>query len=120
MTKNGDQTQTYRKFLNLVNVIHRLPRLNALQERVLNGLATTWANGTTITVLQAMDLTPDTSPARRFLKLLRTLRLIDLRQDGQDTRIKYVVATDSSMAYFANLGQCIDREIKGIRPSSYV
>ena len=115
MTKSNDQSQTYLRCLSLVSAIRELPRLDAFEERVLNGLAATWATGASITVLQAKVLTPDTSPTtmQRRLKLLRKLGLIDQLEDQQNTRIKYVVATASGKAYFAKLGQCLDRATKG-------
>ena len=60
-----DQSQTYLRFLNLVSAIRNLPAfpaLDAMEERILNGLAATWATGTKVTVLEAMELTQDTSP----------------------------------------------------------
>ena len=112
MIKSNDQYQTYLRCLNLVSAIRELPRLDAFEERVLKGLA---ATGASITVLQAKVLTPDTSPTtmQRRLKSLRKLGLIDQLEDQQNTRIKYVVATASGKAYFAKLGQCLDRATKG-------
>lgn len=111
MSKHDDQSQSYLRFVNLVSALRGLPRLDAVEERVLDGLAATWATGATITVLQAMALAADMSPTtvHRRLKSLRKIGLIDLVEDSVDSRVKYVVATPSGKAYFAKLGQCVDK-----------
>ncbi|MEB0060172.1 winged helix-turn-helix domain-containing protein [Variovorax sp. LG9.2] len=115
MTKHDEQSEAFLRFLKLVSAIRGLPRLDALEERVLNGLAATWATGASITVLLAMALSPDTSPTtvHRRLKSPRKLGLIDLFEDHEDTRIKYMVATESDKAYFAKVSQCTDRATTG-------
>jgi predicted transcriptional regulator len=113
MAKTDDLSQKYLRFLNLVSAIKGLPTfpaLDAVEERVLNGLAATWATGARVTVLEAMELGADTSPTtvHRRLKTLRQKGLIKFREDEDDNRIKYVMPTDLATTYFAKLGQCLD------------
>jgi len=110
MTKPDVLSQNYWRFLNLVSAIRGLPKLDAVEERVLNGLAAIWATGAKVTVLQAMELALDTSPTtvHRRLKSLREHGLIDLQEDATDSRIKYIVPTNAAKAYFAKLGQALE------------
>jgi predicted transcriptional regulator len=108
-----DQAQTYLRFLNLVSAIRglpTLPALDALEERVLNGLAANWATGTRITVLEAMSLPLDTSPTtvHRRLKALEKKGVIEFQEDKVDSRIKYVMPTYLATTYFRKMGQCLD------------
>lgn len=112
MSKNDELSQTYIRFLNLVAAVRKLPSvpgLDAIEEKVLNGLATAWADGRKVTVLQAMDMPSDTSPTtvHRRLKTLRQKGLIRLQEDESDNRTKFVVPTDLTRAYFARMGQCV-------------
>jgi predicted transcriptional regulator len=121
MPKSDNLSQTYLRFLNLANAIKGLPTfpaLDAVEERVLNGLASMWATGAKITVLEAMGLSAssaDTSPTtvHRRLKTLRAKGLIEFREDEADNRIKYVMPTATATAYFAKLGQCLDMATRG-------
>ena len=111
MAKSDDLSQTYQRFLNLVSAIKGLPDLDAVERRVLDVLAGIWATGAKITVLEAMDLAPGASPTtvHRRLKSLRERGLIDLKEDESDNRVKYVVPTRATHAYFAKLGRALDR-----------
>jgi DNA-binding MarR family transcriptional regulator len=64
-----------------------------------------------MTVLQAMGMMTEISSttAHRRIKSLRKKGLIALNIDEVDNRIKYVVPTDQSNKYFAQLGQCLDK-----------
>ena len=46
---------------------------------------------------------------RVTLKSLRERGLIDLKEDDSDNRVKYVVPTRATQAYFAKLGQALDK-----------
>ncbi len=111
MTKPDDYSQTYLRFLNLASAIRGLPKLDAVEQRVLDGLAATWATGTKVTVLEAMETSGGISPTtvHRRLKSLRAQGLIALEEDERDSRVKYVVATALAKDYFAKLGQALDR-----------
>lgn len=115
MTKASNLSQAYLRFLNLASAIRGLPTLDAVEERVLNGLAATWATGAKVTVLEAMELTADSSPTtvHRRLKSLRQKGLIELREDEADSRVKYVEPTEAAQTYFAKLGQCLDKAARG-------
>jgi DNA-binding MarR family transcriptional regulator len=111
--KPKDASQTYLRFLNLVNAVRSLPSfpsLDAVEERVLNGLAAIWATGAKVTVLEAMRLTPDASPStvHRRLKQLREKGLIQLREDDGDSRVRHIEPTAAANAWFAKLGQCMN------------
>lgn len=113
MSKPKDASQTYLRFLNLVSAVRALPSfpsLDAVEERVLNGLAAIWASGAKVTVLEAMRLTPDASPStvHRRLKQLQDKGLIELRADSTDNRVRFIEPTDAANAWFARLGQCLN------------
>ena len=113
MIKPKDASQTYLRFLNLVNAVRALPSfpsLDAVEERVLNGLAAIWATSAKVTVLEAMRLTPDASPStvHRRLKQLQQKGLILLREDESDSRVRIIEPTSAANAWFAKLGQCLN------------
>lgn len=115
MSRSDDLSQTYLRFVKLVDDMHNLPTLDATEERVLNGLAVRWAKGEKPTVREAMHLARDASPAtvHRRLKTLRDKGLIVLAEDASDNRIKYVEPTAQTKAYFAKLGQALDKATRG-------
>ena len=103
---------TYLKFLNLVQAVRALPSfpaMDAVEERLLNMLAAAWQTGRQITVLEAMDLSHEISPAtiHRRLKTLREKGLIALDTDRIDSRVKYVVPTPLANKYFSKLSECL-------------
>lgn len=113
MSKSEDASKNYLRFLNLVSAVRALPAfpgLDAVEERVLNGLAAIWATGATVTVLEAMRLTPDASPStvHRRLKQLQEKGLILLREDESDNRVRIIEPTVAANAWFAKLGQCLN------------
>ncbi|WP_418315673.1 winged helix DNA-binding protein [Piscinibacter sakaiensis] len=107
-------TQSYLRFLNLVQAIRGLPSvpvLDPVEERLLNALAALWANGEPVTVLQAMNCEPDTSPStvHRRLKSLRKLGLITYVEKADDQRSKYVELTPRAKQYYAALSRCMEK-----------
>ena len=54
---------------------------------------------------------PEISPStvQRRLKALRQKGMLQVENDEQDNRFKYVQPTDLSIRYFAALGQCIQK-----------
>ena len=105
-------SETYLKFLQLVQSLRKLPDfvlLDPVEERLLHLFATVWQAGQKITVLQAMALSPDVSSttAHRRLKTLRQKGVLTLVADEVDNRIKYVQPTPMAEHYFAQLGQCL-------------
>lgn len=120
MANQNESSQTYLRFLNLVNAIRGLPSfpaLDAMEERVLGGLANIWATGGRVTVIEAMKLLPDVSAStvHRRLKGLRQKGLVELQVDEADSRVRCVLPTKTAMAYFAKLGQCLDLAVRGSR-----
>lgn len=108
----------YLRFVNLANAIRGLPGLpvlDAVEERVLNGLAAIWATGREVPVTEAMRFGPDTSPStvHRRLKGLQRKGLIELRASDGDNRMRLIAPTQLAMAYFEHLGRCLDQAVKG-------
>lgn len=109
--------ERYYRFLNLLQAIKDLPTLPALdpvEERLLNGLATLWAGGGEVTVLQAMNSATDASPStvHRRLKTLRMKGLITMVERPGDQRIKCVKPTRLGLEYFAAVGRCMDEAMR--------
>ena len=114
MADHKKYSLAYLKFLNLIQAIKEMPAFGSIdpvEERLLNMLAGVWHAGKKITVLEAMNLSPDisTTTAHRRLKTLRSKGLIALNTDDIDNRVKYVVGTALSEKYFASLGQAMAR-----------
>ena len=112
MKNDSQASATYIRFLNLIQAIRELPtfpRVDPVEERLLNALAASWHDNQRVTVLEAMKLAVDVSPTtlHRRLKSLRKKGLLALKVDEVDTRVKYVVATEKTDAYFAAFGKCL-------------
>lgn len=102
----------YLRFLNLVDAINRTPaypKMDSLEERLLNAWALSWQAGKKLTVLEAMGVSGQISPTtvHRRLKSLQKKGLIELTSDETDGRVKYVIATDTTTEYFTALGQAM-------------
>lgn len=113
MAGPSPKAAAYIKFLNLVQAVKDLPSfpsIDATEERLLNQLATKWHNGKQVTVIEAMQMSAETSATtiHRRLKSLRTKGIIELRVDATDNRIKYVSPTPLATDYFLRLGQCLE------------
>ncbi len=105
---------TYLRFLNLAQAIRDLPSIPALdpvEERLLNALAAMLAAGEPVTVLQAMNSAPETSPStvHRRLKSLHGMGLISYAEKAGDQRAKHIELTPVAQQYFAALGRCMDK-----------
>jgi DNA-binding MarR family transcriptional regulator len=112
MSKQQEEASTYLKFLNLVQAIRERPSFAAIdpvEERLLNLFAAVWHTAKRCTVVEAMGMVRDVSPStvHRRLNSLREKGLIALETDAKDSRIKYVVATDKTTQYFAQLAKCM-------------
>lgn len=108
------QSQTYRKFLHLVNAMRQmpgLPVLDSVEERLLSVFAAAWQTKTSIPVSAAAQMVPDASERTvyRRLKTLESKGLIAFASDANDQRIRYVIPTDRTDDYFDKLGRCIER-----------
>jgi DNA-binding MarR family transcriptional regulator len=114
MNSKTSLSDTYLRFLNLMQAVRTLPTfpaIDALEERLLNTLAASWAQGKQVTVLTATALLDDTSATtvHRRLKSMRTKGLVDLQVDTVDFRVKYVVPTELTQRYFSELGACMHK-----------
>jgi DNA-binding HxlR family transcriptional regulator len=117
VSKFQNQSNTYTKFLKLVQAIRDLPTFPALdpvEERLLNQLAGKWHVGEEVTVLQAMQMSPDVSSAtvHRRLKTLRQKGMLTLTGHETDNRIRYIAPTELTNKYFAKMGQCLDMALR--------
>jgi DNA-binding MarR family transcriptional regulator len=114
MSDKQSLSDTYLRFLNLMQAVRTLPAypaIDALEERLLNVLAASWAQDKQITVLTATAMLDDTSATtlHRRLKSMRAKGLIDLQVDSVDFRVKYVVPTPLTQHYFSELGACMHK-----------
>lgn len=85
-----------------------MPELDATDEKLLREFAVAWYSGREIGVVDAMELVGDISPrtVHRRLKSLRDRGLIHLNSDHQGAK-KFVVPTELTERYFAELGRCL-------------
>ena len=102
----------YLKFLNLVDALRDMPtfpKIDPIEERLLDLLAIAWSSGRRVTVLEAMRMSPDRSSAtvHRLLKSMLKKGVIELEPDAEDGRVKHVVPTAATNQYFARLNQCM-------------
>jgi hypothetical protein len=102
----------YLKFLNLSKTVREMPIFSAIdpvEENLLNMLASRWHEDKKITVLEAMNLSANFSNTtlHRRLMSLRSKGLIALQVSKIDSRVKYVLPTDLTQAYFAKLGSAL-------------
>ena len=109
---------TYVKFLHLANALRQgpgAPELDSLEERLLNSLAAAWHTGHRIKVLEVARLLPDTSERTIFrrLKTLEDKGLITFMIDPRDQRVRHVLPTPKTDAYFARLGECLSLAQQG-------
>ena len=119
MNKSQIQSGTYTKFLNLIQAIRDLPAfpaLDPLEERLLNQLASQWHAGARVTVLEAMQMSVDVSPAtvHRRLKTLRKKGMLASDEHETDSRIRYIVPTALTTKYFAKMGECMGLALRGL------
>ena len=89
------------------------PVFDAVNERLITTLAVKWHSQTSVTVLEAMVIMPEisTTTAHRRLKQLRKGGWIDLVLDENDNRVKYVVPTIATRAYFTALGKLMAQAV---------
>ncbi len=103
----------YLRFLNLVEAVRgpAFPQLDTTEERLLNTLGAAWHTGKRVTVTEAMSMLPDASTAtvHRRLNSLREKGLLNTEQDGDDSRIKYLVPSSAALDYFAEIGRCFSQ-----------
>ena len=114
MSKSSKASSTYLRFLNLVQAVRALPSfpsMDPVEEKLLNLFAVAWHSGKPLTVVEAMGMAQDVSPAtvHRRISTLREKGLITFDIDIKDNRVKYIVGTAATQAYFTDLGKCLDQ-----------
>lgn len=120
MSKHPAPSSVYLKFLNLMDALREMPTfpsIDSTEERLLHQLESAWAAGKQVTVLEAMQMDAETSPAtiHRRLKSLRKKGIITLTVDERDNRVKYVSGTALAKEYFAQLNTALLTAAKGIQ-----
>ena len=102
--------QIYQKFLNLGIALEEMsdfPALEPVEQRMLTLLNKYWLTKEPITVVSAMNMTPDisTSTVFRYLKKMRVKGYIQLVVDETDNRVKYITPTALTESYFNKMGK---------------
>jgi DNA-binding MarR family transcriptional regulator len=102
--------QAYQKFLNLAIALEGMsdfPQLDPIEQRLLALLSQYWLSKDPITVVSAMNMTPDisTSTIFRYLKKMRVKGYIQLVIDETDNRVKYITPTALTENYFNKMGK---------------
>ncbi|OIR10805.1 hypothetical protein GALL_75760 [mine drainage metagenome] len=115
-TAAPNYSQTYIKFINLVQAIRELPTfpsLDGIEQQLLNAFVVIWNQKESVRVVEAMQMFPDisSSTVHRRLVTLRKKGLISLESDEENQRIKYIVPTPLAYKYFAMLGECLNKAI---------
>lgn len=110
-------SSTYSKFLRLVNAVRELPtfpQLDPIEERLLNQFAAKWEVGKQVTVLEAMNMSPDASArtVHRRLKTLIDKSWIIYVSDPQDSRVRCIAPTEQTIRFFEELGLCMTKALK--------
>jgi hypothetical protein len=112
-TKVNAGAAAYLRFLNLVEAVRgpAFPQLDTTEERLLNTLGAAWHAGKRVTVMEAMNMLPETSSAtvHRRLNALRDKGLLSTEHDAHDSRIKYLVPSRAALDYFAEIGRCFSQ-----------
>jgi len=114
MSSSSNLSQTYVKFVNLVQAIRQKDRLfpiDPVDERLLSSFAAVWGTGQRLTASDAALIVPDVAPrtVQRRVAALIDKGMLRVESDAKDNRIKYFLATDKANAYFAELGKCLQQ-----------
>ena len=107
----------YQKFIHLSiasEALSEFPRLEPIEQRILNLLSCNCLNKKSITVVETMNMTDEisTSTVFRYLKSLRLKGYIALVIDEVDNRVKYVSSTKQTEKYFDRLGRLVTEATK--------
>lgn len=112
----------YVQFLHIVQTTAAdvgLPKLDAVEEEILNTIARFQAAGQPLCVKELLHNAHLGSPSRIFdrLRAMRTNGWLQLL-DTSDNRRKHIVLTEDALRFFDHLGACIDRVANGVPLSS--
>jgi hypothetical protein len=107
-------SKTYIKFINLVEAVRQKDHLFALDpvdERLLNSFASVWGAGQQLTASGAALVVADVAPrsVQRRVAALLDKGMLRVENDANDCRIKYLLPTDKTNEYFAELAKCLER-----------
>ena len=110
-------SQIYLRFLHLTQAISgELPTSNVdfSALRLLEAIAVAKAQGSPLTVTNAMELNTLASPAtlHRKLDALLEAGLVEQEFEGKNRRTKYLVPTQSASKYFEQMGRALVTAIK--------
>jgi hypothetical protein len=110
MNNQSKPLQAYLKFLRMAQSVREMPEfpgLGAVEERMMNMFGARWQRNQQVTVIHAMTILPEISPAtaHRRLKELQKMDWIALDVNEVDNRVKFVVPTDLTLKYFSELGK---------------
>jgi hypothetical protein len=113
MSKDSVAAATYLKFMNLMQSIRAepsFPKMDAVEEKLLNYFASCWHTGKSLTVVETMNSNAEIPPRtmHRRLASLHEKGLVEFQQDPLDKRIKYIVSTEKAAKLFAQMGKCLD------------
>jgi hypothetical protein len=115
---NKNYSNIFFGFLEGVKKIKdkNLSNLDPSEEKLLHQLGLVWSKGINLTVLEAMSLMPNVSigTTHRRLKALRKKGFLDLAQDSNDQRVKYIVPTPQAGNYFLTLGDCLKTAVMAV------
>lgn len=108
----SESSTSYLRFLNLASAVRDMsafPKMDSLEESLLNAVVFAAANQGALTVLQAMEILPQASPSttHRRIKSLRKNGLVELVGDAGDERVRYVMPTPLAERYFTQMGECL-------------
>lgn len=95
--------------------MNRLLALDPVDERLLSSFATVWGTQRHLTASEASLIVADVSPrsVQRRVAALIDKGMLRVENDANDNRIKYVIPTDKTNAYFAELGKCLEQAKHG-------
>jgi DNA-binding transcriptional ArsR family regulator len=104
----------YMRFMHQFNKLERsesiLSNISYQDRALLDRLAQLWSDDMPPTVVEMMNsqagfMSPTT--VHRRLKTLRKMGMVELRQNTDDNRCKFVTPTEKCIAYFDLMGTCI-------------
>ena len=107
---------SYLQFLRSTTAIRSLqssPVIDANEEALLNRLSLHWHEGKPLAVRQAMELESLGSPStlHRRISRLKALGLIEDNSSQGNLRIKLLVPTKRTLAYFEKLGTALSKSL---------
>ena len=108
--------QIYLNFLNLIHALdggEHAPHMDLDAKKLLEVIAVHYAQGSSLTVTDAMAMNSIASPAtiHRKLDQLRELGMIDTVFEGKNRRTKFLIPTQAAHDYFEKAGEAMKQAI---------